>query len=99
MGDKKRDGTPKAVYYQPSDLTAEELTRYYQFETPLTEEQLRVVQAWYKENTSNFAIVDDDYIFFTLKSEHDAFAYFWEEYAEPEEASENVFVETQLALA
>ena len=80
MGDTRKNGTPKPVYYRPSDLSAKELTQYFQFTPSLTDEQLNVVRKWYEKNTTNFAIVDDDYIFFTLKTDRDKFVEFWTTY-------------------
>ena len=96
MGDKRKDGSPKPVYYLPEDLTSEELERYFQFDPPLTDEQLEVVRAWCKENITNFALIDDDYIFLTLKSEHEKFVEFWTEYNQVEEEQEVLDVEEKL---
>ena len=77
MGDKYLDGTPKAVYYQPEDLTIYERECFFQFIPPLNSIQFNIIKQWYKENTISFALIDEDYIFFTHKIEYDKFLEFW----------------------
>ena len=77
MGRRLPDGRDKPVYYTPGMLTDEETSRFFQFNPPLSQEQLVQVKQWCKENITNFALIDEDYIFFTLKSEHDKFIQAW----------------------
>lgn len=77
MGAFLPDGSEKPVYYRTSMLTEEERSRFYQFNPPLSEEQIVEVKQWCRENITNFALIDEDYIFFTLKSEHDRFVQVW----------------------
>ena len=78
MGDKHSDGMPKPVYYQPADLTSDELERYRQFNPPLDENQLTTIEAWCSKHIFNYVVVDEDYIFFTLNSDYNKFIIFWD---------------------
>lgn len=100
MGRILETGGEKPVYYEPESLTVEEKSRYFYFTPALSENQLQVVKEWIKKHTTNFALVDEDYIFFTLKSEHDEFRNFWLEYNDIPEATEEVFqIGQNLAVA
>ncbi|NJO61611.1 MAG: hypothetical protein HC836_26195 [Richelia sp. RM2_1_2] len=79
MSQNKRTGGVKPVYYTPNMLTDEEQSRFYQFLPSLSEHELLIVTAWCKK-LKNYAIIDEDYIFFTQKVEHDEFKKYWANY-------------------
>lgn len=77
MGEIRSDGTIKAVYYKKENLTEEEKQRYYTFETMLAKDQISKIKEWYNINIFNFALIDEDYIFFTTKNDYYKFIIFW----------------------
>lgn len=71
------NGVIRDVYYSLKNLTDEESARYFQFKPMLTENQLDIIRKWYKNNIWNFALLDEDYIFFTTQDDYKKFVIFW----------------------
>lgn len=78
MGEISSTGTKKTVYYKVEDLTKEEKQRFYIFEPMLTESQLSQIHDWCDATIFNFALIDEDYIFFTTKDDYHKFVAFWD---------------------
>ncbi len=79
MGQVSKNGRFKQRYYTPDQLTSIELERYIKFKIPLDEDQLAIVSNWCQKNIKNYALVDEDYIFFTHNYEKEKFVSYWSE--------------------